>query len=166
MNAPDAAAMSIVTRRGRVMAEPRRRPLGFERPVQPESPRDVGRDLSKIALDIVVRSLDPVTIPPRWSTRAFGREVALVRAQLAPIHSRHVLADSFRREAAVAATATPLSIDPPEPPGPVRVAYAIRWLELGDNRIRPTWEDWTGQAASPSPDVRLTAAQRNGAITT
>ena len=65
----------------------------------------------------------------------------------------------------MAATATPLSIDPPEPPGPVRVAYAIRWLELGDNRIRPSWEDWTGQAANPSADVRLTAAQRNGAIT-
>jgi len=142
--------MTIVARRGRVVAEPRRRPLGFDRTAPPETPRAVGRDLSRIALEIVVRSLDPATIPPRWSTRAFGREVALVRAQLAPIRSRLALADSFRREAAVAATATPPTIDPPEPPGPVRVAYAIRWLELGDDRIRPSWDAWTGSAIRPS----------------
>ncbi len=142
--------MTIVARRGRVIAEPRRRPLGFDRSAPPDTPRAVGRDLSRIALDIVVRSLDPATLPTRWSTRAFGREVALVRAQLAPIRSRLALADSYRREAAVAATATPPTIDPPEPPGPVRVAYAIRWLELGDARIRPSWEVWTGLAVRPS----------------
>ena len=158
------APMTIVTPRNRVIARPRHRPLGFDRIDRPMSRRDVGRDLARIALDVVVRTLDPAVIPPRWSTRAFGREVALVRAQLAPILSRKALAESFRREAAVAATATPATVDRPEPPGPVRVAYAIRWLELGDDRIRPNWEDWTRGAASPGPGASV--AQRNGEIST
>jgi len=156
--------MTILTPRKRVIARPRHRPLGFDRIDRQVSGADVGRDLARIALDVVVRSLDPASIPPRWSTRAFGREVALVRAQLAPILSRKALAESFRREAAVAATATPSTVDRPEPPGPVRVAYAIRWLELGDDRIRPNWEDWTGRAASPRFGAGV--AQRNGEITT
>jgi hypothetical protein len=85
----------------------------------------------------------------------------MVRGQLAPIRSRDALAESFRREAAVAATAT-TAPSTTEPPGPVRVAYAIRWLELGDDRNRPRWEDWT--ARSPGPP--WAAAQRNGEITT
>jgi hypothetical protein len=40
------------------------------------------------------------------------------------------------------------------------VAYAIRWLELGDDRLRPSWAEWTGQPGRPVPD------QRNGEITT
>jgi len=99
-------------------------------------------------------------LPRRWSTVAFAREVAAVRAQLAPIRSRKALAESFGREAAVAATLTPPTIDPPEPPGPVRVAYAIRWLELGDDRLRPSWTEWTGQPTLILPD------QRNGEIST
>jgi hypothetical protein len=163
------AAMTIVARRGRVIAEPRRRPTAFDRVVAVEPAREVERDLARIALDVVVRSLDPASIPRRWSTYAFGREVALVRDQLAPIRSRNALAESFRREAAVAVTATAVP-SPSEPPGPVRVAYAIRWLELGDDRIRPRWEDWTGRAAGESasaePGQTATAAQRNGEITT
>jgi hypothetical protein len=165
---PMVAAMTIVTPRKRVTARPRHRPLGFDRIVPPALARDDGRDLARIALDVVVRSLDPASIPPRWSTRAFGREVALVRAQLAPILSRKALAESFRREAAVAATATPSSVEPPEPPGPVRGAYAIRWLELVDDRIRPNWEDWAARSWSPSAGAGLGAQipQRNGEIST
>jgi hypothetical protein len=121
----------------------------------PITPRiEATHDLSRIALDVVVRALDPMTLPPRWSTRAFAREVAEARAQLAPIRSRRTLIESFGREAAVAATTTPASVQPPEPPGPVRVAYAIRWLELGDDRRRPSWEDWTGQPSLASPQAR------------
>jgi hypothetical protein len=98
-------------------------------------------------------------LPRRWSTHAFAREVAAVRAQLGPIRSRENLADSFSREAAVGATLTPPTIDPSQPPGPVRVAYAIRWLELGDDRLRPGWAEWTGQPADTAID------QRNGEIT-
>jgi hypothetical protein len=56
--------------------------------------------------------------------------------------SRSVLASSFTREASVAVSRmAPLS--PGNPPGPVRVAYAIRWLELGDDRRRPAWASIT-----------------------
>ena len=152
--------MTIVVHRGRVIAEPRHRSLRFDR-VAPTGPiSDAAGDLARIALDVVVRAVDPATLPPRWSTHAFAREVAAVRAQLAPIRSRRSLVDSFGREAAVAATTMPPTIDPPEPPGPVRVAYAVRWLELGDDRLRPSWDKWTGQLAGAAQD------QRNGEIRT
>lgn len=152
--------MTVVVRRGRVTAEPRHRSIRFDRFAPVSSRSEAARDLARIALDVVVRAVEPASIPRRWSTHAFAREVAAVRAQLAPIRSRRSLAESFGREAAVAATITPPSVDPPEPPGPVRVAYAIRWLELGDDRIRPSWAEWTGQPVAPVPD------QRNGEITT
>jgi hypothetical protein len=152
--------MTIVARRGRIIAEPRRRPHLFDRAAPPDARSNAARDLARIALDVVVRAVDPVTRPRRWSTSAFAREVAAVRAQLAPIHSRRNLADSFGREAAVAATISPPTIVPPEPPGPVRVAYAIRWLELGDERIRPRWDAWIGLPGGVAVD------QRNGEITT
>jgi len=154
------AGMTIVARRGRIIAASRRRPLGFNRLAPPDARDVAGRDLARIALDVVVRAIDPVTLPRRWSTPAFAREVAEVRAQLAPIQSRRSLAESFGREAAVAATTTPVTIAPPEPPGPVRVAYAIRWLELGDERMRPSWDAWIGLSADVAP------GQRNGEITT
>jgi hypothetical protein len=157
--------MTVVVRRGRVHAEPRHRSIRFDRVAPAGFRHEAAHDLARIALDVVVRVVDPASLPRRWSTQAFAREVAAVRAQLAPIRSRESLADSFGREAAIAATVTPPLIDPPEPPGPVRVAYAIRWLELGDDRFRPDWAEWTGQIVgpagrSPSQD------QRNGEITT
>lgn len=152
--------MTVVVRRGRVIAEPRHRSIQFDR-VPPRDTRDqAAHDLARIALDVVVRAVEPASLPRRWSTHAFAREVAAVRAQLAPIRSRETLAESFGREAAIAATSTPPTIDPPEPPGPVRVAYAVRWLELGDDRLRPSWAEWTGQPIGPTPD------HRNGEITT
>ncbi len=148
MARPDDAVMSIVARRGRVVAEPRSRLLRFERPstagaaagtigsqIGPDDPR---RDLARLALDLVLRTSEPLRLPERWTRTPFGREVERTRGQLAPIATRTALAASFSREATVAATRTaPLS--PTDPPGPVRVAYAIRWLELGDGRTRPDW---------------------------
>jgi hypothetical protein len=151
---PDDPGMSIVARRGRVVAEPRSRLLRFERPVpvvvaagtigssipaavdvDPDDPR---HELARLALDLVVRTSEPLSLPLRWATVPFGREVDRTRAQLAPIRTRAALATSFSREASVAVTrfAEPA---PLMPPGPVRVAYAIRWLELGDDRSRPAW---------------------------
>ena len=63
------------------------------------------------------------------------REVALVRAHLAPIRSRAGLAASFSREAFHAVPADEIG----EAPGAVRVAYALRWLELGSGRAWPSW---------------------------
>ena len=140
--------MSIVARRGRVAVEPRSRLLRFERPsigvasagpvgtcIEPDDPR---HELGRLALDLVLRTSEPLRLPERWTRTPFGREVDRTRGQLAPIRTRAALAASFSREASVAATRlAPLT--PADPPGPVRVAYAIRWLELGDGRPRPDW---------------------------
>ena len=60
-----------------------------------------------------------------WGEPAFGRDVDRIRRQLGPIRSRHGLAASFEREAVRGR--------------PLRVAYAVRWLELGDGIARPGW---------------------------
>jgi hypothetical protein len=149
--AGDAAVMPIVVRRGRSVAEPRSRLLRFERPptvdpgataigrtaVEPDS----RHELARLALDVVVRTSEPPAVPARWRTVPFGREVDRTRAQLGPIRSRESLATSYAREASIAAT-RPATVDgfsAPATPGPVRVAYAVRWLELGDGRSRPSW---------------------------
>jgi hypothetical protein len=62
-----------------------------------------------------------------WEEPAFAREVELVRGHLAPIRSRCGLTSSFGREASFTR--------------PLRVAYALRWLELGDGVARPRWID-------------------------
>ncbi len=139
--------MPIVVRRGRSTAEPRSRLLRFERPTSravvattvgndPPLP-DLRHELGRLALDLAVRTAEPINLPPRWATFAFGQEVDRTRAQLAPIRSRAGLLASFAREASIAVTRT--AEPSPAPVGPVRVAYAIRWLELGDGRRRPAW---------------------------
>lgn len=159
--------MPIVVRRGHVIAEPRSRLLRFERPtfaaaaaaavgIEPPVP-DPRHELARLALDVVVRTSEPVELPRRWRGAPFAREVDRTRAQLAPIRSRQGLIASFSREASIAVTRGECSdpgeharsrgergpsIDPVQPPGPVRVAYAIRWLELGDGRRRPAWESF------------------------
>ena len=165
--------MSIVARRGRVVAEPRSRLLRFERPAAPvvaagaiatpparsgpNDPDDPRHELARLALDLVVRTSEPIQLPSRWLGAAFGREVERTRAQLTPVRSRSVLAASFAREASVAVSRmSPLS--PANPPGPVRVAYAIRWLELGDDRPRPDWSSIARGVAADLAGLATTAA--------
>ena len=79
-----------------------------------------------------------------WGVPAFAREVDLIRAQLAPIRDRRGLAASFGREAfrtsgAPDATQGVDAADLPDAIGPVRVAYAVRWLELGRGIRQPAW---------------------------
>jgi len=75
--------------------------------------------------------------PARWLAPAFVAEVALVRAHLVPILDRGTLSSSFEREAfhppsqTSSTTAARMSA--------TRIAYAIRWLELGDGEPRPAW---------------------------
>jgi hypothetical protein len=86
-----------------------------------------------LALDAlrVLRVLRGLGDRPRgagsWEEPAFAREVELVRGHLAPIRSRCGLTSSFGREASFTR--------------PLRVAYALRWLELGDGVARPRWID-------------------------
>ena len=91
--------------------------------------------LAAEARRLIRRFADPNLVPPAWSEAAFIREVGLVRAHLAPIRSRWGLAASFSREAFHAAPGEGRD----DVPGAVRVAYALRWLELGSRRTVPEW---------------------------
>lgn len=79
---------------------------------------------------------DPHRRPMGWGDPAFAREVELVRCHLAPLRNRRSLTASFGREAFQT-----LDLDRarPRPLGPIRAAYAIRWLELGGGATLPAW---------------------------
>ena len=69
----------------------------------------------------------PASRPARWSSDAFREEVDRVRSDLAPVRTRRSLAASFAREAFQRIRPA----DGPVDASAVRVAYAIRWRELG-----------------------------------
>jgi len=94
------------------------------------------RALALDALRLLRRLRDPARRPERWAEPSFGREIELVRAHLAPLRSRKALAASYGREA------FHVTLDPTarDDPGAVRVAYALRWLELGDGVSGPSWQ--------------------------
>jgi hypothetical protein len=76
-----------------------------------------------------------------WGEPAFAREVDAIRHQLDPIRHRRTLTASYAREAF---RMPPADVDEPRPTErpigrPTAVAYAIRWLELGDGVQRPPW---------------------------
>ena len=82
----------------------------------------------------------PHRSPARWRTPGFARVVDLVRTHLRPIIARDLLAWSYTREhfhgdpdGPSMARSSVLRRDATE------VAYALRWLELGDERPRPAW---------------------------
>lgn len=74
--------------------------------------------------------------PAGWADASFAREVELVRCHLAPLRNRRSLTVSFGREAFQT-----LELDRTRPRtlGPIRAAYAIRWLELGNGESLPPW---------------------------
>jgi hypothetical protein len=79
----------------------------------------------------------PSTSRPRGP--AAHRRVEAIRRQLAPIPNPAALLASFQREAAVGAghpSAMPLT--------PLRIAYAIRWIELMTGLRLPDWRAWPG----------------------
>jgi hypothetical protein len=76
---------------------------------------------------LLLTRLEGRVTPRRWKAAGFGRRVEDVRCQLAPIVAPDLLQDSFAREAA--------------PSEPVRIAYAVRWLELSESRPLPGWPD-------------------------
>ena len=91
-----------------------------------------------LALDalLLIRLLrDPSRRPARWQQPAFGAEVELIRRHLAPVRSRQALAASYGREAFHLAPARSDQTDP----SAVRLAYALRWLELRDGATGPSW---------------------------
>ena len=93
------------------------------------------RALALDALRLLRRLREPSRRPERWSQPSFRREIELIRAHLAPLRTRKALAASYGREA------FHLSLDDEarDDPGPVRIAYALRWLELGAGDVAPIW---------------------------
>lgn len=84
---------------------------------------------------------DPRRRPAPWVDSGFAREVELVRCHLAPLRNRRSLIASFGREAFQA-----LGQDQSASQsfGPIRAAYAIRWLELGSGDRLPVWTSLLG----------------------
>ena len=95
------------------------------------------RALALDALRIVRTLRDHPRDAGPWGEPAFAREVDLVRCHRDPIRRRRGLAASFGREACN----RPAVDRTPEPFGfeAVRIAYALRWLELGDGVTREGW---------------------------
>jgi len=142
---PTIAAPSVNPRR--------REPVAIDSTtISPPSP---ARELARRALD-VLRRARRASPPERWQQPTFGREVDLVRLDLMPIRTRAALASSFGREAFNIAVdddwrAQPVtSLDAGRQIGPVLVAYAIRWLELGDGRRRAGFREWLDNPAEQS----------------
>jgi hypothetical protein len=145
------------------IAGPRRRPNHRSRraahrgqlpAAPPAAAGSPARALATLALATLRRARRPAIRPEPWLTPRFGREVELVRSHLSPIRGRAVLAASFGREAfhfdAGRGDADPAGMAL----GPVTVAYAIRWLELGDREPRPRWDVWLAESA-PRPSEPL-----------
>ena len=97
-----------------------------------------GRALALEALGIRRRLRDHTRDAGFWGEPAFAREVDLVRRHLAPIATRRSLSSSYSRESFRAATASAAAATGVRP---AHIAYAVRWLELGDGRPRPPWSD-------------------------
>jgi len=108
-------------------------PSGGSAPVPAPAPH---RALALDALRLRRGLRDPLHRPDPWHDVAFAREVELIRCHLAPLRNRRSLTASFGREAFQS-----LQFDPPPalPLGPIRAAYAIRWLELGSGARLPAW---------------------------
>jgi hypothetical protein len=107
------------------------------------------RALALDALAIVRTLRDRPRDAGPWGEPALAWEVDRIRRQLAPIATRRALASPYAREAfrnlagsGIAGPAFILSGPRPRDPGaigPVRLAYMVRWLELGDGTPRPGW---------------------------
>jgi hypothetical protein len=95
------------------------------------------RALALDALRLLRGLRDPRQRSVNWSDPAFAREVELVRCHLAPLTGRNGLKASFGREAFQ--TLGRANDVGDGPLGPVRAAYALRWLELGDRLAWPSW---------------------------
>lgn len=137
---PPGPRQTAVMRSGDVSTVGHASPLGVLLPsggvLAPAPAPAPHRALALDALRLRDGLRDPGRRPAPWADPSFGREIELVRCHLAPLRNRRSLTASFSREAFQT-----LERDPAEtsPLGPVRAAYAIRWLELGSGATLPAW---------------------------
>ena len=105
-------------------------------PVQADDGLDAARALALDALRLGRLLPDSARWPRRWRQPAFGVEVERVRRHLARIRSHEALAASYAGE--VFDHTVPRSDRTAG--SAVRVAYALRWLELRDGATGPSWQ--------------------------
>jgi hypothetical protein len=98
------------------------------------------RALALDALRLSRALRDPSRRPARWAQPAFGAEIELIRRHLAPIRSRQTLAASYGREAFHVSSTDRATDDQ----SPIRLAYALRWMELRDGATGPSWPTLLG----------------------
>ncbi len=98
------------------------------------------RALALDALRLSRALRDPSRRPAHWLQPAFGAEVELIRRHLAPVRSRQTLAASYGREAFHVAVEDRETNEP----SPIRLAYALRWMELRDGATGPSWPSLLG----------------------
>ena len=115
-------------------------PMTVVRTVQTDEGLDAARALALDGLRIGRLLPDSSRWPRRWRQPAFGVEVERIRRRLARIHARETLVSSYRRE--VFEYAVPRSYRAAG--SALRVAYALRWLELQDGATGPSWPAMIG----------------------
>jgi hypothetical protein len=117
--------------------------------VEPSRGPAAGREAREIlAHDVgclLAAAPDPRTAD-RWAADRFVLQVAAVRRHLAPIRDADLLVASFGREAF---HGSGLGLVPAIGASPVRVAYAIRWIELLGGLDLPAWPAWLESCAAP-----------------
>ena len=108
--------------------------------VQTDEVLDAARALALDALRLGRLLRDSSRWPRRWRQPTFGVEVERIRRRLARIRSRDALVASYGRE--VFEYAVPRSDRAAG--SALRVAYALRWLELQDGATGPSWPAMIG----------------------
>ncbi len=97
------------------------------------------------ALAAAMTAVPVARVPALWRTPGFARRVETARQQISVARSRAVLASSFEREAGRLGPATRGAARRAEA---VRVAYALRWLELAGGANLPAWPEWLDRAGA------------------
>jgi hypothetical protein len=94
---------------------------------------EVARALAIDALRLGRVLRDRSRWPATWAEPSFGAEVERYRREMAGIRTRERLTASYGRDVVL-----PTRRGLP-PASPIRVAYALRWLELLDGVTGPSW---------------------------
>ena len=78
---------------------------------------------------------EPAMWPRRWAEPAFGAEVERCRRHVADLRTHEALAAAYEHDVFELLTGGRGDAEV----SPIRVAYALRWLELQEDSIGPAW---------------------------
>jgi len=101
---------------------------------------DVTRALALDALRVGRDLRDRSKWPASWSQPAFGIEVEGHRRTLSRLRTREDLTTGYGRDVFLPTDAA----RHPSQDSAIRVAYALRWLELFDDATAPSWPALVG----------------------